>query len=208
VPVSKASDSCARSGVCARGTWSSSSYFRTAAQATLICLKAPALAHASPHDTPCRLAGACGSCPSSLTTMTMGIKRRLMERIPVREGESGFNAGVVGRSRAACLQWAVLEQLPLVLLRHQRQVRGRQAAVEARRRWRLCGGLQGIVWGGCMRESPCLAGKQGLLTDAARHVMPSWQLQGPVQSLVSTRRLRHRRGPRLCYVCMFHLRMP
>ena len=31
-----------------------------------------------------RLQGACGSCPSSLTTMTMGIKRRLMERIPVR----------------------------------------------------------------------------------------------------------------------------
>ncbi|EFN56913.1 hypothetical protein CHLNCDRAFT_144603 [Chlorella variabilis] len=30
-----------------------------------------------------RLAGACGSCPSSLTTMTMGIKRRLMERIPL-----------------------------------------------------------------------------------------------------------------------------
>lgn len=29
-----------------------------------------------------RLKGACGSCPSSLTTMTMGIKRRLMERIP------------------------------------------------------------------------------------------------------------------------------
>eukprot|EP00887_Chlorella_sp_A99_P001027 scaffold14.g1027.t1 len=29
-----------------------------------------------------RLAGACGSCPSSLTTMTMGIKRRLMEKIP------------------------------------------------------------------------------------------------------------------------------
>ncbi len=32
-----------------------------------------------------RLAGACGSCPSSLTTMTMGIKRRLMEKIPVSE---------------------------------------------------------------------------------------------------------------------------
>lgn len=31
-----------------------------------------------------KLKGACGSCPSSLTTMTMGIKRRLMERIPVR----------------------------------------------------------------------------------------------------------------------------
>lgn len=31
-----------------------------------------------------KLAGACGSCPSSLTTMTMGIKRRLMEKIPVR----------------------------------------------------------------------------------------------------------------------------
>ncbi|KAI8466852.1 MAG: NifU-like domain-containing protein [Monoraphidium minutum] len=29
-----------------------------------------------------KLKGACGSCPSSLTTMTMGIKRRLMERIP------------------------------------------------------------------------------------------------------------------------------
>lgn len=29
-----------------------------------------------------RLKGACGSCPSSLTTMTMGIKRRLMEKIP------------------------------------------------------------------------------------------------------------------------------
>lgn len=30
-----------------------------------------------------RLQGACGSCPSSLTTMTMGIKRRLQEKIPV-----------------------------------------------------------------------------------------------------------------------------
>lgn len=30
-----------------------------------------------------KLKGACGSCPSSLTTMTMGIKRRLIERIPV-----------------------------------------------------------------------------------------------------------------------------
>lgn len=29
-----------------------------------------------------RLKGACGSCPSSLSTMTMGIKRRLMEKIP------------------------------------------------------------------------------------------------------------------------------
>lgn len=29
-----------------------------------------------------KLQGACGSCPSSLTTMTMGLKRRLMERIP------------------------------------------------------------------------------------------------------------------------------
>lgn len=29
-----------------------------------------------------RLQGACGSCPSSLTTMTMGIQRRLMEKIP------------------------------------------------------------------------------------------------------------------------------
>ncbi|KAK9914918.1 hypothetical protein WJX75_002299 [Coccomyxa subellipsoidea] len=29
-----------------------------------------------------KLQGACGSCPSSLTTMTMGIKRRLQEKIP------------------------------------------------------------------------------------------------------------------------------
>ncbi|KAL6757425.1 iron-sulfur cluster assembly protein, partial [Haematococcus lacustris] len=29
-----------------------------------------------------KLNGACGSCPSSLTTMTMGIKRRLIEKIP------------------------------------------------------------------------------------------------------------------------------
>ena len=29
-----------------------------------------------------RLQGACGSCPSSITTMSMGIKRRLMEKIP------------------------------------------------------------------------------------------------------------------------------
>lgn len=30
-----------------------------------------------------RLKGACGSCPSSLTTMKMGIQRRMQERIPV-----------------------------------------------------------------------------------------------------------------------------
>ena len=36
-----------------------------------------------------KLAGACGSCPSSLTTMTMGIKRRLMEKIPVRSSRPG-----------------------------------------------------------------------------------------------------------------------
>ena len=30
-----------------------------------------------------KLQGACGSCPSSTTTMTMGIRRRLMEKIPV-----------------------------------------------------------------------------------------------------------------------------
>lgn len=38
----------------------------------------------------CRLQGACGSCPSSLTTMTMGIKRRLMESIPVGMGLTGW----------------------------------------------------------------------------------------------------------------------
>lgn len=40
-----------------------------------------------------KLQGACGSCPSSTTTMTMGIKRRLMERIPVsRRQEEGGGA--------------------------------------------------------------------------------------------------------------------
>lgn len=29
-----------------------------------------------------KLQGACGSCPSSVTTMKMGIERRLMENIP------------------------------------------------------------------------------------------------------------------------------
>jgi Fe-S cluster biogenesis protein NfuA len=44
-----------------------------------------------------KLKGACGSCPSSMVTMTMGIKRRLMERIPeildieqVIEGSNGL----------------------------------------------------------------------------------------------------------------------
>lgn len=40
-----------------------------------------------------KLAGACGSCPSSLTTMTMGIKRRLMEKIPVRCKSQGSASG-------------------------------------------------------------------------------------------------------------------
>lgn len=34
-----------------------------------------------------KLQGACGSCPSSTTTMTMGIRRRLMEKIPVSNHE-------------------------------------------------------------------------------------------------------------------------
>lgn len=43
------------------------------------------------------LQGACGSCPSSTMTMTMGIKRKLMERIPevidveqVTDGDAGL----------------------------------------------------------------------------------------------------------------------
>lgn len=40
-----------------------------------------------------KLAGACGSCPSSLTTMTMGIKRRLMEKIPVGLGAGKAKTG-------------------------------------------------------------------------------------------------------------------
>lgn len=34
-----------------------------------------------------KLVGSCGSCPSSTATMTMGIKRRMMERIPVSVGD-------------------------------------------------------------------------------------------------------------------------
>lgn len=51
-----------------------------------------------------RLAGACGSCPSSLTTMTMGIKRRLMERIPVRCALSCALGG-----KLACFCWAAFD---------------------------------------------------------------------------------------------------
>ena len=44
-----------------------------------------------------RLQGACGSCPSSLTTMTMGIKRRLQERIPVSGWGWEWRGGVAGQ---------------------------------------------------------------------------------------------------------------
>lgn len=43
-----------------------------------------------------RLQGACGSCPASLTTMTMGIKRRLMEKIPV--GSCGDDVGFLAKN--------------------------------------------------------------------------------------------------------------
>lgn len=43
-----------------------------------------------------KLAGACGSCPSSLTTMTMGIKRRLMEKIPVRRLTAAATCAAAG----------------------------------------------------------------------------------------------------------------
>ena len=39
-----------------------------------------------------KLQGACGSCPSSMTTMTMGIRRRLMEKIPVSLHLLSFNS--------------------------------------------------------------------------------------------------------------------
>ena len=34
-----------------------------------------------------RLQGACGSCPSSTSTMTMGIRRKLQESIPVSHSQ-------------------------------------------------------------------------------------------------------------------------
>lgn len=49
-----------------------------------------------------KLAGACGSCPSSLTTMTMGIKRRLMEKIPVRSPDQLLCGMQQQRAAAAC----------------------------------------------------------------------------------------------------------
>ena len=59
-----------------------------------------------------RLKGACGSCPSSTTTMTMGIERRLRERIPelleieqVRRARASAvtdRGGDGGRWSAAC----------------------------------------------------------------------------------------------------------
>jgi Fe-S cluster biogenesis protein NfuA len=52
-----------------------------------------------------KLAGACGSCPSSLTTMTMGIKRRLMEKIPVSGAASTCAAGSWHAARFE-LRWA------------------------------------------------------------------------------------------------------
>lgn len=56
-----------------------------------------------------RLAGACGSCPSSLTTMTMGIKRRLMERIPVRlPASSGLQEAANAAPRQGCRLSATL----------------------------------------------------------------------------------------------------
>ena len=48
-----------------------------------------------------RLQGACGSCPSSTATMTMGIKRRLMEKIPVRG--SGISSSAVAAHYAQLL---------------------------------------------------------------------------------------------------------
>jgi len=42
-----------------------------------------------------RLQGACGSCPSSMTTMKMGIQRKLMEKIPV--------SLLVGHDFSSCL---------------------------------------------------------------------------------------------------------
>lgn len=56
-----------------------------------------------------KLKGACGSCPSSTTTMTMGIKRRLMEAIPV-SGPQGFpHKLTLLRTQGVCRQGAQLQ---------------------------------------------------------------------------------------------------
>ncbi len=57
-----------------------------------------------------KLQGACGSCPSSLTTMTMGIKRRLMEKIPVSSRQS--KGGPRAPARPAHLSYSHARSLP------------------------------------------------------------------------------------------------
>jgi Fe-S cluster biogenesis protein NfuA len=60
-----------------------------------------------------KLQGACGSCPSSATTMTMGIERRLRERIPeVLEIEQVRSTRCVLLLRCTCLYYAFDMVLP------------------------------------------------------------------------------------------------
>ena len=53
-----------------------------------------------------KLQGACGSCPSSMTTMTMGIKRRLMEKIPV---SLGLDTYIIACTGISCRQLAAAQ---------------------------------------------------------------------------------------------------
>ncbi len=88
-----------------------------------------------------RLQGACGSCPSSLTTMTMGIKRRLMEKIPVRTGPVCF-AEKSWLARAVMLRFA---NTPLGDLQTPRRVIAPQACMHAHCMWRSCRMLPDIM---------------------------------------------------------------
>ena len=59
-----------------------------------------------------RLKGACGSCPSSTATMTMGVKRRLVERIPdIADVEQLPDDGAVGLDLNDANVEAVLDEI-------------------------------------------------------------------------------------------------
>ena len=70
-----------------------------------------------------KLQGACGSCPSSLTTMTMGIKRRLQEKIPVSSQHNcpDHTACFV------CMSLTIPVPLPSILLCRMMRLEGDQS---------------------------------------------------------------------------------
>ncbi|XVF68217.1 hypothetical protein PTKIN_Ptkin10aG0187200 [Pterospermum kingtungense] len=74
------------------------------------------------HVVRLKLQGACGSCPSSVMTMKMGIEKRLMEKIPeivavepVTDEETGLELNEENIEKAV-LGWAAGGSLELVAI--------------------------------------------------------------------------------------------